>query len=408
MTPIAKPQFQKITTTILLALSFLHTKAQNEYFVTVDQQTGDFNKIKMFHDVNWIEPYDIAYDQANHRYLFCGGRTTKNWQLYSVDANTGNVLDSPVFLNFSDPLDNIYSLAYSDVNNLLYGLHWSDSAKKEYFISINPVTGVYTIVNELTGVHYIEPQSTIDKINGYYFFFGTDSIGWHYYSIDLSSGNIIHSPLSINGISQMEYDEQEQKIYGLYYQADSGIFFVSTDPATANLTRIASIPNIKYIEGGANYYAYDAANHHYIFVGLDSNNNDYLLTLNSINGQILYKTSFSYVSQDSDNVVCFQYDNALNKLYAIHWESHTVTPPSNSKMYVYLNPFTTETNILFKNTYANIEVVLFTEDGKLVSKQSFSNTNQVTLNRNNLACANYYASVFADNAHIGNIKLVAK
>ncbi len=143
---MAKHPFQNLVVTLLMCFSFLHTKAQNEYFVSIDQTSGSFAKINMLQGVNWIIPYNNAYDQKNHRYIFCGGSDALNWHLYTIDANTGDILDSPVFYNFADPHDNIYSLAYDDANDKLYGLHWSNSAQKEYFISVDQQTGVYTII----------------------------------------------------------------------------------------------------------------------------------------------------------------------------------------------------------------------------------------------------------------------
>ena len=183
---------------------------------------------------------------------------------------------------------------------------------------------------------------------------------------------------------------------------------MSVDSKTGNYSRISLLPGIKYIVGGASFYTYDAANHHYLFVGEDPNRNSFLYTINSLNGQILYKASFTMISSFSDNVICLEYDNNLNKLYAIHWESHTIPFPSNESVLVFPNPFKTKTTITFKNPISNIVVSLFSTDGKLISKQSFGTASQITLERNDLPDATYYASICSDNVPIGLIKLVAE
>jgi len=51
-------------------------------------------------------------------------------------------------------------------------------------------------------------------------------------------------------------------------------------------------------------------------------NNSYVVTVN-VNGNIVCQPSFTEIFTDSDDDICFQFDNSLNKLFAVHWESHT-------------------------------------------------------------------------------------
>jgi len=381
--------------------------AQTEYFVSIDQQTGNYTKINKLPGVNWINPYDMTYDQASHHYFYCGSSDKKNWRFYTVDGYSGSIIDSPVFYHFTDTLDNINGLAYNEADNIIYGLHWSDSAKKEYFISVDPVTGTYTVIKEIPGVMFINPQPVIDPINKFYLFIGVDKVlGGRYYTIDLNTGNIIYSTsATTTTINQMKYDNQLRKIYGLHINNSSFLEFGSFDASTGNFDKISTISGIKLIASSGNYYSYDAEHHSYIFVGLDSNKNNFLISIDAITGEVVNKTAYHYVSMNSDNVICFQYDNALNKLFALHWESQTPLAPEIS---VYPNPFSSQTNIVFRNTYAKIEVLVYCEEGKLVSKQSFTNSNEIVLNRYNLASAIYYANVYADNTFMGTIKLFAQ
>src|ERR1044072_5256994 len=61
-------------------------------------------------------------------------------------------------------------------------------AQKEYFVKVDPVTGVHTIIDSLPGVKTIQTGpswTTIDKVNNRYFFKGADASNTsRYYTVN--------------------------------------------------------------------------------------------------------------------------------------------------------------------------------------------------------------------------------
>ena len=220
-----------------------------EYFVSVNVSTGAFTKLDSLPNVKWIAtgPNFTAYDKNNHRYIFRGGDNSGNWYLYSIDANTGNIISNPSFPIVSDPSDNVIELQYDNSSNTLFGLHWDNSESREYFVSVNTTTGAFTKIDSLPGVKWIATlphYTTFDEINHRYIFRGGDNSGnWYLYSVDANTGNIISSPLfpvltdpSYNVI-ELQFDNSSGNLYALSWDANTitGLFSNEMDNHIFNL-----------------------------------------------------------------------------------------------------------------------------------------------------------------------------
>lgn len=89
-----------------------------------------------------------TFDSNHKRYFFRGGDGNGNWNLYTIDATTGNVAYSPPYpLPPINPLvDNVIQLQYDNSSDTLYALHWGlvgESAVPEiitqgYILQTNP------------------------------------------------------------------------------------------------------------------------------------------------------------------------------------------------------------------------------------------------------------------------------
>lgn len=87
-------------------------------------------------------------------------------------------------------------------------------------------------------------------------------------------------------------------------------YFVRINPATCSYTIIDSLPGVKWIAGGS---AFDKINKRYIFHGQDINLNDYLYSIDAVNGNILSNPQWiNYWG-------LMEFDNATGILYGIHW-----------------------------------------------------------------------------------------
>ncbi len=405
---------------VLAIVATHHAGAQMEYFVNVDRTTGLFRKISTLPDVKWIKGLYGAYDQQKHRYTFCGGDDSYDWRLYTIDALTGQVVYSPRFKDFGSD-GRVYNLQFSESDGILYGLYWDNIAKKLSFVSVNPVTGDFNIINTIEGArNYMMPEAyfspMIDKKRNRYMFAGSDTLNKpHLYTLDIATGNILYSPPFQLKIIQMKYDPGLDKIFGIYSATWGGMNglvdtqqLVSVDPQSGNYETIGG-PTIRNITAHftlASTYTYREATHEYIFSGADTAGS-YLVSLKA-NGEVTYMPNFSFVNHAGANVIVFQYDQSLDKLFAIHWEPKTIKGLSDNNTVVFPNPFTTDATIALKDYYGTVVSQVYDAAGRVVARAVDSNTNVVTIKRNALPTGVYFVRIVADGVAFAALKLLAE
>jgi hypothetical protein len=92
-------------------------------------------------------------------------------------------------------------------------------------------------------------------------------------------------------------------------------YFVQINPVTCTYTIIDSIPGVKWISDGES--TFDKTRRRFIFIGQDGVNNNYLYSINAINGTVVSNP------QILTHFGGFRFDNSNGILYAIHWSSVT-------------------------------------------------------------------------------------
>jgi hypothetical protein len=264
---------------ILLINAMLFTifavRAQNEYFVSVNTKDGSFTKINKFQNVNWIQTFgQSAFDQMNHRYFFIGGPDIKNWFLYTVNPNSGEVIDSPQFLSFLDPNDKIVCLQYSYPNATLYGIYINHNSQKKYLCRINTENGNYSLIHEIVNITAIYDFSTFDVATNHFIIPVLDSNRLtHLYSINVDSGTIDKDFIISANICNIKFDTTTKRLYGILPQYDSGTsytqYFISIDYTNGNLDTVFVLSDIQYLIGLEDNFTYDQSNHQYVFVATD-------------------------------------------------------------------------------------------------------------------------------------------
>jgi len=339
---------------MLILLNFLNASGQTEFLVKVDPNNGTFANIDSISGVKLVlvAPNLLTYDKNNHRYIFVGDNNG-NYNLYSVDANTGNIISNPSIVLPSDPSEYVFELKYDNSSNTLYGLHKNNSENRIYFVSVNSTNGVYTIIDSLPGVKTVvtEPHYTIfDETHHRYIFTGGDNSGnTHLYSVDANTGNIITNPsfpvLSnpSDALLGLQYDNTSNIIYAMHWiNSESREYLISVNPATGTFATIDSIPGVKSIITIPHYFTYDEIHHHYFFRGGDNSGNYHLYSVDANTGNIISSPLFPVLTDSSDNLIELQFDNSSGILYALHWEAHTFTGifsnEINNSFNVYPNP----------------------------------------------------------------------
>lgn len=108
----------------MYALHWDNTKG-TEYLVSIEVSTGLYTIIDSLPVAEISTGIYTTFDEKNNRYIFLGADRMKTWRLYSIDANTGQVISNPKFPAVKDPKDNIVSLE-ADSLGVIYGLHWDN------------------------------------------------------------------------------------------------------------------------------------------------------------------------------------------------------------------------------------------------------------------------------------------
>jgi hypothetical protein len=206
----------------------------------------------------------------------------------------------------------------------------------EDLVSINPATGVHTIIDSIPNVKWVTTSpnyTTFDHINNRYIFRGADAaMNWALYSIDVNTGNVISNPSfpvladPADNIIGLQFDNSTGSLYGLHWDASTQTeFLVSVNPTTGAHTLISSIPNVMWISTSPNYITFDHINGRYIFRGADAAMNWALYSIDVNTGNVISNPSFPVLADPADNIIELQFDNSTGSLYGLHWDASTLT-----------------------------------------------------------------------------------
>jgi hypothetical protein len=165
-----------------------------EYFVSINPVSGEVNKIQSLDGVKQIQSDFSALNYQNDLYYFIGVDADFMYRLYTIDVNTGEILNNPVF-----PSNNINGgvneLEVDPNQGKLYSLHYDQVEMMEYFVEINPFTAEVNKMSSLPGIQYIQAGfSALNSQDGQYYFYGIDeNYEGIFQTIDIYTGELINS-----------------------------------------------------------------------------------------------------------------------------------------------------------------------------------------------------------------------
>lgn len=211
----------------------------------------------------------------------------------------------------------ITSIITTQAQTVMYGIEWDDISSIYNFISVDPITGVQTIINTLPDVDDVV-MSNVGEINStseYYFIKDRNET---LYTIDVNIGTVLNqAPGNGSSISDLHYD----KISDTYYAIEKDLpplqltsflpnfYFVEVDIISGTLTRLGSTLSISTIK--ENCSTYDEINKQFIMV----DNTNTIYTINATTGTII---SSSPLSADINGL---RFDNSTMTYFAIEWDS---------------------------------------------------------------------------------------
>jgi hypothetical protein len=179
----------------------------------------------------------------------------------------------------------------------------------EFLVTVDPMTGIHSIINPIPDVNYIYQGCTaFDKNNHRYIFKGKDFGGVnHLYCVDANTSTILSQPLFSLNAGELHYDNLSNTLFGLYISGGQ-MFVASIDITTASTTIISTLPVVG-ISDGVTFF--DEANHAFV---LQSSGNFY--STNVTNGIITTTPAPTAFFEQ-------QFDNSTGTLYGLVMNSTT-------------------------------------------------------------------------------------
>lgn len=389
----------------LLLLTATGIRAQVERFVSIDPVTGGYAVKSILPGVHWIDASDCTtLDSTNRRYYFRGGDSTQTiWRLYGVDLATGAIVSSPLFPQNLPIGDNVIELHYSSVSSKMYALHWDNAAQLEYFVSVDPLTGLHTIIDTIPNITGIAiGMSCLDDANGQFVFVGVDTPGnWRILTIDVTNGNVISNPQILpTDFAQVQFDPATSTYYGLHWDNSSSMeYLVSINRTNGTYTNVGAIPNV-YSISCFNFRTFDMVHHRLLFQGLNMTGVGRLYNIDVTNGSVYANPLFYVLPNPQSNLIELQHEAATDTVWGLNWDAKTTTtsiaPAEVLSPGVAPNPFTEQTTVQIMQSAHAITVRLYDMQGKLVRTATAADTRQIRIPRENLPAGFYTLHVLAD------------
>jgi hypothetical protein len=286
--------------------------AQHEFMATIDPASGVIQKFDSVPGVMYISPHAVI-DDHNKRFLFIGMPPDMSTSsLYTVDAVTGKLRSKTLLPK--TPI--LISMKYNDQNDQLYGMVLSSGVYS--LVSIDPIAGVYTNIRTINAISSMNDQMLID--NNQHLLINCVGSGGKFTLVTIDLGGNLVSTFVIPNINGLQYDPVSSSLYGLSY-SNGRNQLLQVNPSNGVTTSIGMLP--ADFAGAIQYsHTFDKNKRHYI-LGSGSR----IMSIDVNTAAVIYDpvAPVSSNAVDKDNVINFRYSNALQKVYALHWNSKSST-----------------------------------------------------------------------------------
>jgi len=198
---------------------------------------------------------------------------------------------------------------------ILYGLKKTENGSSTIpfdVVNIDPSDGSTSIVlstNSLIGV--AAGATTYDQMNSRYICWGYDNQNnQNLYVMDLANLETEINPFNSEQAIEMEYDLQNQKTYGLWWDG-SAEHFGEIDLTTGLVSSISTLPGVEAVAIGNS--TFDSNSGKYIFIGYEANQYK-LYTIDALTGVIINSPT---IWQNGNRYSALEFNNQNGKLYGL-------------------------------------------------------------------------------------------
>lgn len=173
-----------------------------------------------------------------------------------------------------------------------YGLIHNVSEDREYFFSVDPVTGAHSTPDTIPALKWtnLSESGCVNTDSGRYVFSGKDSTSgvFRFYVMDLASGAVLSKhPYSNGPVNELVYNPSLKRYFGLHLESSTSLeYYVSVNPYTGHYTNMDFISGVGFI---ASEGCIVADSGKYIFLAKASSSSPaYYYTIDAATGHTLH------------------------------------------------------------------------------------------------------------------------
>jgi len=259
-------------------------------------------------------------------------------------------------------------------------------------------------------------NAVLDDVNHRMFISGTDNGKFVLLTLDILTGTTI-SKVNVGRMTAMGFNNSTGKLYCLANKivGNVSVFTLCTiNSNTGEFSVIKDLPAaIKGIVQGNE--SFDEDNNLFFFVAEESPGSEFLYTINAGSGIVVNRTLVPMTnSEHENNVIQFRFDNAGNKLYALHWEAKSGGPfPDSScrldiQMEVYPNPFRDVLIVKKTPSTCSVRMNLYSSLGQILIRDKIINDGQNPVRINHLPAGIYFYKLFTSGSNSLSGKLIRR
>ena len=261
---------------------------------TVDVSTGSTSPISVIPGVSSYVLGNKRCIQTHDSTFVFAGQLGSNARLFLLSLSDGSVLSNSLFNNV------VVGLRYNCNDSMIYAIE--DVAGQLRFVSVEPATGVTNMIVSIPGASaYVGESFVLDGKRDLYHFLGLDGSTKRLYTIDISSGSLVGSPIFTDNLTGFVFNCQDSMTYALWEDASQYKLEV-VDPVSGSHSTISTLAGV--MPGFIIESATISDQGEFTYAGFDGTNNPAVITFDAGSGSIIHLASATINFSGVEQFVC--------------------------------------------------------------------------------------------------------
>lgn len=384
------------------------TPAQSLYLSKVAVNNGAVTRMNRLPGVSSVQtqPRFTHFNSKRKAYVFLGTDPSGNKRLYTIDVTNGQILAAPLF-PVNNGLDEVISeLVHNNTTDSIYATCWNHKAGRQYLIAIDPVSGKYRYLKEISDiVAVVFNTGNLDTARQQYSFAGLSSTGNpQYVTVDINNLTVTQLPLAAGNYNNLFTINTDTALF-LHPTADGKIVLQSLNRNTGSVQTISNLFPVKSMDLTDNAVNYDALQHSFIFCGYNAAQQKRLYTVDAFNGAITGDIVFPPLQHSEDKLLQFKPDPETGEMYCLYQDSDLDQVIADSVL-IGPNPFNTILNVDIRRVVNELSYALYDISGRKVKSAEIQQARGFHMTKEGLHNGVYCLSVFIESRLLGTWKVV--